>query len=131
MNDFHDDPDHHTHDDSKAPRWLRLATTLRAEPDAATLAHVHARLAARSAGPAWVRWLSRPLALAASAALLVASAFAGSAMLSTGTASADDESLVVSTLLGDDGSYGLPVVHDTAAGTASGAASTDSEAVAP
>ena len=118
MNDSHDDPNE--------PRWLRLAATLRAAPDAATLAHVRARLAARSAGPAWVRWLSRPVALAASAVLLVMSVFTGSALLSANIANIDDEPSVVSTLLGDDGSYGLPIDHNRT----SGAASSDSEGVA-
>ena len=115
-----------SHDEANEPRWLRLAATLRAEPDAATLAHVRARLAGRSAGPAWVRWLSRPVALAASAALLVMSVFTGSALLSAGNASADDEPSMLNTLLGDDGSFGLPTDHN---GT-SGAASSDSEGVA-
>ena len=113
------------HDDGHEPRWLRLAATLRAEPDAATLAHVRARLAQRSAGPAWVRWLSRPAVLAASATLLMLSVFAGSAMLSTSAAGSDDDTSVVSALLGDDGSYGLPVER----GANTDAASSDSEGV--
>ena len=112
--------------DRNEPRWLQLAATLRAEPDGATMARVRARLAARSAGPAWVRWLSRPAVLAASAALLVVSAWTGSVLLSASTASADEDASVMSTLLGDDGSYGLPVEH----GAASGTASSDSEGVA-
>jgi hypothetical protein len=108
-----------TRDIENEPRWLRLAATLRAEADPATLAHVRARLAERSAGPAWVRWLSRPVALAASAALLVVSMFVGGALLSTaGTgAQTQEETSMVSTLLGDDGSYGLPLNRDASAGT--------------
>ena len=87
-----------SHDPANEPRWLQLAATLRATPDAATLAHVRARLAARAAGPAWVRWLSRPVALVASAAVLVLSVFAGSALLSASNTAATDTS-VVSTLL--------------------------------
>lgn len=94
-------------DESREPHWLRLAATLRAEPDPATLARVHARLAARARGPAWVRWLSHPVALAASAALLLVSVYTGRALLSP--SGVDDETSVVSTLLGDDGSYGVPL----------------------
>ena len=106
-----------TRDEANEPRWLRLAATLRAEADPATLARVRARLAARSAGPAWVRWLSRPVVLAASAALLVVSAFAGSALLSATGTGTEEETSMVSTLLGDDGSYGLPLNRDAATGT--------------
>ena len=118
---------HHEPDEPNEPRWLRLAATLRAQPDAGTLAHVRERLAARSSGPAWVRWLSRPLALAASASLLVVSGFTGSVLLSASNARADDDASLVSTLLGDDGSYGLAIDP----GGASGAASADSAGVVP
>jgi hypothetical protein len=103
------------HEGGQEPRWLRLAATLRAAPDPATLAHVRARLAARAAGPAWVRWLARPAVLAACAGLLLVSAWTGSAMLSAGrtvAAGADEDSSLMSTLLGDDGSYGVPLEHD-------------------
>ena len=111
--------------DSPEPRWLKLAATLRAEPGATTLARVRARLAQHTAGPAWVRWLSRPVVLAASATLLMLSVFAGSAMLATSAAGSDEDTSVVSAMLGDDGSFGLPVEH----GTNAGAASSDSEGV--
>ena len=107
-----------TRNDRNEPRWLELAATLRAEPDGATMARVLARLAARSAGPEWVRWLSRPVVLAAAAALLVVSAYTGSALLSASNASADDDASVMSTLLGDDGSYGLPVERSATVGSA-------------
>lgn len=120
---------HDAHDEAHEPRWLRLAATFRAAPDAATLAHVHDRLAARATSPAWVRWLSRPVALAASTALLVVSAFTGGALLAAGNPVTPSEagSSMVSTLLGDDGSYGLSLEADTPAG----ATSADSEVVAP
>jgi hypothetical protein len=119
VNDTHDRNDTHDPDE---PRWLRLAAAFRATPEPGTLARVHARLAARAATPAWVRWLSRPVALAASAALLVVSAFAGGVLLTAGgaaPAAAEDEtsSSVVSVLLGDDGSYGMALGADTPAGT--------------
>ncbi len=107
-----------TREDRNEPRWLQVAATLRAEPDAATMTRVRARLAARSAGPGWVRWLSRPAVLAASAGLLVASAWTGSVLLSASTGSADEDASVMSTLLGDDGSYGLPVEPATPGGGA-------------
>jgi hypothetical protein len=103
------------HEPGQEPRWLRLAATLRAAPDPATLAHVRARLAARAAGPAWVCWLARPAVLAACAGLLVVSAWTGSAMLSAGRTAAtgaDEDSSLMSTLLGDDGSYGVPLERD-------------------
>ena len=115
-----------TPDEGNEPRWLALAATLRAEPDAATLARVRARLAARSAGPGWVRWLSRPVVLAAAAALLVVSAYTGSVLLAAGSSGADEDASVMSTLLGDDGSYGLPVES----GTTGAATTSDSGGVA-
>jgi anti-sigma factor RsiW len=108
-----------------APRWMELAATLRAEPAPDTLARVRRRLTAARAEPAWLRLLSRPVAVAASAALLVASAIAGEMLLAGASAEASDESLT-SALLGDDGSFGLGL-EQAAAGTVNA----DSEAVAP
>jgi hypothetical protein len=45
------------------------------------------------------------------------SLLAGGAWLSAGTAGADADTSVMSTLLGDDGSYGLPIEHGTSTGT--------------
>lgn len=105
-------------EDPNEPRWLRLAATRRATPDPATLARVRARLAARPAEPAWVRWLARPAALAVSAGLLVVSAVAGAAYVSSATHTSSEDTSMLSALLGDDGSYGLPVgAGETAAGT--------------
>lgn len=111
-------------DETGEPRWLELAAALRADPAPDTLARVRARLAARATGPTWVRWLARPITLAVSAALLVVSAFAGTALLTAGAAGADESSSVVSAVLGDDDSYGLSVDRDAA-----GPASPDSEDV--
>ena len=91
------------------PRWLRLAADLRAEPDAATLARVRARLAARGTAPAWVGWLARPVGLATAVGLLVASAWAGNAWLSAAGPERPDSGALVSALLGEDGSFGLAV----------------------
>lgn len=115
-----------TREDRNEPRWLQLAATLHAEPDAATMTRVRARLAARPPGPGWVRWLSRPAVLAASAGLLVVSAWTGSVLLSASGTGADEDTSVMSTLLGDDGSYGLPVES----GATGGAAGSDSGGVA-
>jgi hypothetical protein len=93
--------------DPDVPRWMELAATLRAEPAPDTLARVRRRLAAgRGAEPAWLRWLARPAAVAASAALLVASAIAGQMLLAGAAVEANDDALT-SSLLGDDGSFGL------------------------
>ena len=117
-------------DPANEPHWLKLAATLRVTPDPATMARVRARLASRPAEPAWVRWLARPAALAFSAGLLVVSAVAGSLWVSDGVRSNSmtQDTSMLSTLLGDDGSYGLPVsATDAAADTSA----TDSGEVRP
>ena len=120
-------------DPANEPHWLKLAATLRVTPDPATMARVRARLASRPAEPAWVRWLARPAALAFSAGLLVVSAVAGSLWVSDGvrsssTQAASQDVSMLSTLLGDDGSYGLPV---SATDGAAGMSATDSGEVRP
>jgi len=112
-----------------APRWLRLAASVRAEPEPATLARVRARLARRRAEPRWVRWLARPAALAASAALLVVSAWAGRMWLSLPGAGRGEDSSLVNALLGEDESYGfkLDPADEDAAKAGPGAAGADSE----
>jgi len=109
----------------REPRWLRLAATLRAEPDHDTLARVRRRLAARAAAPAWFRWLGRPVAVAASAALLVVSAVAGNALLDSSVRDIADDGTLTLALLGDDGDFGLELDR-TGNG---GAAPADSEGV--
>jgi hypothetical protein len=74
------------HDDEKSPRWLRLAATLRAEPAPGTMARVRARLEQRE--PTWLTWLARPVTLAASAGLLVASAWFGASLVASDRATA-------------------------------------------
>jgi hypothetical protein len=115
----------HEQDERDLPRWLRLAATLRAEPAPGTLARVRASLAARGTAPAWLVWLSRPVTVAASAALLVASAWIGSAVLSPGAESEGEPVSLSEALLGDDGSLGLP------APGAGDEAGTDSGSVTP
>ena len=115
----------HDHEEQgEAPRWLKLAAALRAEPAPDTLARVRRRIASRAAAPSWVRWLARPVALAASAALLIVSAIAGNALLAGSSAETADASTLTAQLLGDDGSFGLDLER-----TITGAASADSERV--
>lgn len=95
------------------PRWLRLAATLHAEPAASTLARVHARLAQRGAAePLWLRWLARPAALAMSAAVLAVSMLSGLTWIATRTAplAASDANAFASVFVGDESSFGLPLV---------------------
>lgn len=113
-------------EDPNSPRWLQLAAAVRAEADPATLARVYARLAARSAEPAWLRWLARPAALATSAALLVLSAVAGNALLGDSQSTGSEGTLAAAELLGEDGSYGLAIDEGEADNSAS-----DSGTVAP
>jgi hypothetical protein len=89
---------------------------------------VRERLAAREreAGPAWVRWLGRPAALATSVALLIVCTWAGNAWLASSVSPRPEGASLVSALLGEDGSFGLGVESDEPGG-ATGA---DSGAVA-
>jgi hypothetical protein len=110
------------------PRWLRLAADLRAEPAPGTLARVRERLAARDREPAWVRWLGRPAALATSVALVIACAWAGNSWLVSTASPRPDGASVVSALLDEDGSFGLGLDAEAAAGP--GPDGADSGAVA-
>ena len=82
----------------------RLLAAGRARGDAATLRRALTRLAAPSREPAWLRWLTRPTAVAAAAAMLVVSVGAGiwyGGGLSTGaTTAAYGSSASSSDLLG-------------------------------
>ena len=103
------------------PELARLLAATRAEADAAPLARALARLAARPAPPAWAAWLARPAAVAVAAGLLVASV-AVSGLLLQDAGTPDGGAALVSTLLGDDGTFGLPLAapHAGAAGADSG-----------
>jgi hypothetical protein len=110
----------------REPSWLRLASDASAQPEPGTLARVRARIAARGDAPGWLAWLARPATLAASAALLVLSAWAGSAWVSAGAVDRGSDTATLGSLLGEDGSLGLPVdADDTATPRA------DSEGVVP
>ena len=117
----------HDHDEPGVPRWITLAATLRAEPEPGTLARVARRLAARRAEPAWLRWLARPVAVVTSAALLIVSAVAGNALLSSPSRENADEGALTVALLGDDGGFGLGLETSSVTGSASA----DSEGVQP
>ena len=110
-----------------APRWMRLAATLRAEPAPGTMARVRARLAERAPAPRWLAWLGRPVTLAASAGLLVASAWFGAALVQSLPVYSTEHTTLAAALLEDDGSFGLPLDD----GTAPSDAGADSQEVAP
>lgn len=93
------------HDDENDPRWLKLAATLRAEPLPGTMARVRARLEQRE--PRWLTWLARPVTLAASAGLLVASAWFGASLVASDSRDSLEPATLTSALLDDDGSLGL------------------------
>ncbi len=102
------------HHDANDERLERLIAATHAPADPAVLARARARIAvmATPGEPAWVRWLARPVALAASGGLLAVSLAAGGWLLRGVTSTAQEatistEAVAVSDLLGDDGSYGL------------------------
>lgn len=110
-----------TRDDRRLERTL---AAVHAAADPAPLARALARLAERDARaqlePAWVRWLSRPAALAAAGALLVMSVSA-SLWIVRDTSDAAAPSLSadpIAGLLGEDGSLGLGVPGSDASGAA-------------
>lgn len=108
-------------------RIVRLLAATRAEADPAVLTRVRARIASRVPealfGP---RWLGSPAALAMACVLLVVSAGAGFMVLDRDRAAAHDSGLV-SALMGEDGSYGMPTA--ATATVAQAAVATDSEGV--
>lgn len=101
------------HTDAES-RIARLIAATHADADPAVLDRARARVSAlaESAEPAWVRWLARPTALAVSGGLLAMSVAAGGWLLrgasaTTPTAASATESVAISELLADDGTYGL------------------------
>jgi hypothetical protein len=103
-------------------RLVRILGATRAPANPAVLARARARLAESARVPGRLAWLGTPAALAAACALFVAVVCTSIAIVGTEATPARDTTLV-SALIGDDGSYGLP----TASGTASGTASTATE----
>lgn len=97
-------------DQRQDERIARLLAASRTSANPAVLARAQARLAARDAEePAWVGWLGRPSALIAACALLVMSCAVSFTILRADRVTAASASTsLVSALLDDDGSYGLP-----------------------
>jgi len=93
-------------------RLERLLGAARAEADPAVLARARARLAAEADVPRTLAWLGTPAALVTACALLVAVTSAGVWLARDDAPAARDTSLV-SALVGDDGSYGLPAAGAT------------------
>lgn len=95
-------------------RIAKLIRATHAPADPAVLARARARIAAMTEAnePAWLRWLARPAALAASGGLLAVTLLAGGWMLRNSAvgsteSTAVSETVAIADLLGDDGSYGL------------------------
>lgn len=108
-------------DDAKREaRLARLLAATRAPADPMILARARARILAERAGeaPAWLAWFANPAAVAAAAVLCVMCGAAciqvwqGAAM--NGTAHTESATMV-SALLDDDGSDGVPAVSSVAA----------------
>jgi hypothetical protein len=89
------------------------------------MARVRARLEQRE--PKWLLWLARPVTLAASAGLLVASAWLGVSLVASDSSTSGEPTTLASALLDDDGSFGLSL--DDA--SVPGGASADSQGVTP
>ncbi len=110
-------------------RLARLLAAVRAEADPAVLAQARARLVAALELPRPFAWLGTPAALAGACAVLALSAGISFAVLQRDTAATHDTSLV-SALIGDDGTYGLPAAVVGSA-TATDASVQDSGGVSP
>ena len=88
-------------------RLVRILGATHAPADAAVLARVRARLAAEPELPRPLAWLGTPAAVACACALFVAVAGVSIALVRADSSTSRDTTLV-SALIGDDGSYGLP-----------------------
>lgn len=97
-------------------RLVRILGAARASAEPAVLARARARLAGTDpvAGP--LAWLGTPAALVAACALFVAVAAVSIVIERNEPATARDTTLV-SALIGDDGSYGLPTANGTVSST--------------
>ncbi len=94
--------------DRNDARLERLLAATRAHADPAVLTRTRARLGGRTSAPKVLAWLGRPAALAAACALFVVSAGVSFTLLRGEPATTSSDTSLVSSLLGDDGSYGLP-----------------------
>ena len=105
-------------------RIIRLLGAVRSPADPAVLARARARITGLADVPRVFAWLGTPAALAAACMVLLVATGASLALLdSEATMTTPRDTTLVSALIGDDGSYGLP----TAAAT--GAVTTDAGAV--
>ena len=107
------------HDEEFEKRIASLLAASRAHANPATLARARERLAEREAIPAVARWLGRPVGLIAASALLVVSALASITWVNVTSTAAGatpvTETSLVSSLLDDDGTYGVPGSLDASA----------------
>ncbi len=109
-------------------RIVRLLGAVHAPADPAVLARARARIAATADVPGVFAWLGTPAALAAACAVLLLSAGVSLAVLRSEGTSASRETGLVSALIGDDGSYGLPTANGV---RVTDAGATDSGQVTP
>jgi hypothetical protein len=127
------------HDDGQAQARLeRLLAAVHAPADERILARARARILAGSVAgraselPAWLNWLGHPAAVAAAALICVACGVASVEVWNnaalTGSTTRSESTTMVSTLLGDDGSDGMPAVA-TATTTSAAHGSADSGSV--
>lgn len=115
--------------DGRDTRIERLLGATHASANPVVLTRARARIAARaSAGePAWLRFLGRPVALAAACGLLVVSLGVSISVIRSDrnlrTVAATTNTSLVAALLDDDGTYGIPtstVGESGAAGDSNG-----------
>lgn len=125
------------HDDGQAQARLeRLLAAVHAPADERILARARARILAGSVAgglagsvagrasevPAWLNWLGHPAAVAAAALICVACGVASVEVWNnaalTGSTTRAESTTMVSTLLGDDGSDGMPSVASAPSTTA-------------
>lgn len=115
-------------DERNDERIGRLLAASRASANPAVLARVRSRLAARESSVGMLAFLGRPAALATACALLVVSATVSFAIVrSERQTAATTSNSLVSALLDDDGTYGMP----TAATVADATTLSDSGEVQP
>ena len=97
------------HEDWNDERLANLLAATRAERDPRTLERALERIRTREQEvPGWLEWATRPVALAASCGLLIASLAVGGLLLrGSEPASASSSTDVLTTLIGEDASLGL------------------------
>jgi len=105
----------------------RVLGAARAEADPEVLARARARIAEVGEVPSPLRWLGTPAALATAITLFVVVAGLSLALTRNDTSSGRESTSLVSALIGDDGSYGLP---SSSAARASDSVTLDSGEVA-